>query len=182
MVNIFAKKGIHMYNRNKLYLMSVLTLGTYSYIYRKRILAFCPQKCRSRRPKMGTALQDLCQLQGCQIFLGTWYQNRKKCTKRIQNVPNGRKISRVSLKCSKWPKNICNHFPIWSPPKCTQIGVFCLKTNHLATLVSWLAVHSYKALHASNMWHACSKLLFSKYIMTQLLLMQNEFYKHTPTW
>jgi hypothetical protein len=71
MVNIFAKKGIHMYNRNKLYPMSVLTLGTYSYIHRKRILAFCPEKCRSRRPKMGTALQDLCQLQGCQIFLGT---------------------------------------------------------------------------------------------------------------
>jgi hypothetical protein len=25
--------------------------------------------------------------QGCQIFLGTWYQNQKKCTKWAQNVP-----------------------------------------------------------------------------------------------
>jgi hypothetical protein len=28
--------------------------------------------------------------QGCQIFLGTWYPNRKKCTKWTQNKPNGR--------------------------------------------------------------------------------------------
>jgi hypothetical protein len=26
--------------------------------------------------------------QGCQIVLGTWYQNRKKCTKWTQNVAN----------------------------------------------------------------------------------------------
>jgi hypothetical protein len=41
-------------------------------------------------------------LQGCQIFLGTWYQNRK-------NVPNehkkyhGNKISQISIKYSKRP-------------------------------------------------------------------------------
>jgi hypothetical protein len=40
--------------------------------------------------------------QGCQIFLGAWYQNRKKCTKWTQNV-NGYKISRMSVKYSKWP-------------------------------------------------------------------------------
>jgi hypothetical protein len=40
--------------------------------------------------------------QGCQIFLGTLYQNRKKCTKWTQNVPNGHKTSPVSVKCSKW--------------------------------------------------------------------------------
>jgi hypothetical protein len=34
--------------------------------------------------------------QGCQIFLGTWNQNRK-------NVPNGHKISQISVKYSKWP-------------------------------------------------------------------------------
>jgi hypothetical protein len=34
--------------------------------------------------------------QGCQIFLGTWYQNPKK-------VPNGHKISKMSVKYSKWP-------------------------------------------------------------------------------
>jgi hypothetical protein len=40
--------------------------------------------------------------QGCQIFLGAWYQNRKKCTKWTQTV-NGYKISRMSVKYSKWP-------------------------------------------------------------------------------
>jgi hypothetical protein len=56
---------------------------------------------------------------GCQIFLGTWYQNRKKYTKWIKkytkwiknipnekNVPNGHKISHISIKYSKWSLNI----------------------------------------------------------------------------
>jgi hypothetical protein len=43
------------------------------------------------------------RIQGCQIFLGTWYQTRKKCTKWIQNVQNCRKISQISIKYSKWP-------------------------------------------------------------------------------
>jgi hypothetical protein len=41
--------------------------------------------------------------QGCQICVGTWYQNRKKCTELAQNIPNGHKISKMSLKYSKWP-------------------------------------------------------------------------------
>jgi hypothetical protein len=41
--------------------------------------------------------------QGCQIFLGALYQNWKKCTKWTQNVPNGHKISQISIKYSKWP-------------------------------------------------------------------------------
>jgi hypothetical protein len=60
------------------------------------------------------------QKQGCQIFLGTRYPSRKKCTKKTQKVPNGHKIS--------------PHFPIKGPPKFTQIGIFGLKINHLATL------------------------------------------------
>jgi hypothetical protein len=44
--------------------------------------------------------------QGCQILLGALYQNRKKCTKGTQNVKNGLKISKMSLKYSKWPWNI----------------------------------------------------------------------------
>jgi hypothetical protein len=41
--------------------------------------------------------------QGCQIFLGIWYQTQKKCTKLIKNVPNGLKLSQISIKYSKWP-------------------------------------------------------------------------------
>jgi hypothetical protein len=37
-------------------------------------------------------------------------------------MPNGRKISQ--------------HFPLLAPPKYTQIGIFGLKINHLATLSS----------------------------------------------
>jgi hypothetical protein len=33
--------------------------------------------------------------QGCQIFLGPWYQNGGKCTKWTQNVPNGHKRSEI---------------------------------------------------------------------------------------
>jgi hypothetical protein len=40
---------------------------------------------------------------GCQIFLGTWYQNRIKSTKRTQNVPNGQRIFPMPINYSKWP-------------------------------------------------------------------------------
>jgi hypothetical protein len=41
--------------------------------------------------------------QGCQIFVGTLYQNLQKCTKSTQNFPKGHKISQMSLKYSKGP-------------------------------------------------------------------------------
>jgi hypothetical protein len=48
----------------------------------------------------------------------------------------------MALKYTKWLKNIPNdhkiyyqHFFIQGPTKFTQIGIFGLKTNHLATLV-----------------------------------------------
>jgi hypothetical protein len=40
---------------------------------------------------------------GCQIFLGTWDQNRKYCPKWTQNVPICHKISQLSVEFSKWP-------------------------------------------------------------------------------
>jgi hypothetical protein len=44
----------------------------------------------------------------------------EKCNKLIQNVPNGHKISQISIKYSKWPKNIST----LANPKFTQIGIF----------------------------------------------------------
>jgi hypothetical protein len=41
--------------------------------------------------------------QDCQIFLSTCYQNREKCTKWTQNLPNGFKISQMSVKYSQQP-------------------------------------------------------------------------------
>jgi hypothetical protein len=49
----------------------------------------------------GTAFLNCSTEQGCQIFLGMWYQNRKKCTKSTLNVPNGHKISQMSMKYYK---------------------------------------------------------------------------------
>jgi hypothetical protein len=49
------------------------------------------------------------------------YQMVIKYPKSLQNIPNGHKINQ--------------HFPIQGPPKFTQIGIFGLKTNPLATLV-----------------------------------------------
>jgi hypothetical protein len=106
-------------------------------------------------------------LQGCQIFLGTWYQNRKnvpnghkmyqmdtKCTKWTQNVPNGHKMYQMDTKCTKWTQNVPYGYKISQmsvkystsaypkstfsnlrPSKITQMGIFGLKTNHLATLI-----------------------------------------------
>jgi hypothetical protein len=44
-----------------------------------------------------------CTKQGCQMFLGTIYQNGKKYTKRPQNVPTGHKIYHSAVKYTKWP-------------------------------------------------------------------------------
>jgi hypothetical protein len=36
--------------------------------------------------------------QGCQMFLGTTYQNGEKCTKWPQDIPNGHKIYQMAMK------------------------------------------------------------------------------------
>jgi hypothetical protein len=48
------------------------------------------------------------------------YQRVTKCTKWPQSKPNGHKIYQ--------------HLPWQDTPKLTQIGIFGLKINHLATL------------------------------------------------
>jgi hypothetical protein len=67
-------------------------------------------------------------IQGCQIFLGTKYQNGKK-------FPNYNELYQMSIKYNKRPyngprvnKNIYTY-------KIYQIWIFGLKTNHLATLL-----------------------------------------------
>jgi hypothetical protein len=42
--------------------------------------------------------QSMAMGQGCQILLGTWYQNRKWCTKWTQIVPYGHKKSQMVIK------------------------------------------------------------------------------------
>jgi hypothetical protein len=70
------------------------------------------------------------------------YQNERK----IYYI-NGHKISQMFVKYSKWPYNTyINIFQIQGLPKLTQIGIFCLKINRLATLVEiqekhWLGSH-----------------------------------------
>jgi hypothetical protein len=51
--------------------------------------------------------------QGCQIFLGTNYQNgiyiyqlTIKYAKCLQKIPNGRKIYQMAVKYTKWPLNL----------------------------------------------------------------------------
>jgi hypothetical protein len=72
--------------------------------------------------------------QGCQIFLGTKYQNGEK-------YPNDHKICQMAIKYFQWPKNRPNGHKIYQDlslqdsAKFTQIGNFGLKTNHLATLL-----------------------------------------------
>jgi hypothetical protein len=49
------------------------------------------------------------------------YQTAIRYTKWLSDIPNGDKIFQ--------------HFTIQGPPKYTQIGIFGLKRNHLATLL-----------------------------------------------
>jgi hypothetical protein len=45
-------------------------------------------------------------VQGCQIFLGTTYQN-------VKNIPNNHKIFKMATKYTKWPQNIPNGHKIY---------------------------------------------------------------------
>jgi hypothetical protein len=102
----------------------------------------------------GSSSSPRLQRQGCQICLGTAFQNGKKYTKWQQNIPNGHKnippdnaiftkkipneykIYRMTTQClpknTKWPQNILNghkiyqHLPLQDSPKFTQIGIFGL--------------------------------------------------------
>jgi hypothetical protein len=73
--------------------------------------------------------------QGCQIFRGSIYQNG-------ENIPNDHKTYQNVIKCNKWPENgpnshnIYQQRPLQDPVKFTQIGIFGLKTYHLATLLA----------------------------------------------
>jgi hypothetical protein len=77
-----------------------------------------------------------------------------KCTKWTQNVPNGHKMYQMDTKCTKWTQNVPYGYKISQmsvkystsaypkstfsnlrPSKITQMGIFGLKTNHLATLI-----------------------------------------------
>jgi hypothetical protein len=68
--------------------------------------------------------------QGCQIFLVQTYQNGKSIPNYHKlHISNGH-ILILPNGCKIYP-----HFPFQCPPKYTQIGIFGLKTNHLATLL-----------------------------------------------
>jgi hypothetical protein len=66
--------------------------------------------------------------QGCQIFLGAVARFfLVHNTKNRKTVPNEHTMYQMTI-------NICLHFPIRDPENFSQIGIFGLKTNHLATL------------------------------------------------
>jgi hypothetical protein len=73
-----------------------------------------------------SAFSSSAAVQGCQIFLGTTYQNGKN-TKLPPNVPNGHKIYQSAV-------NIPNGRKIFEHRSLsTQNGIFGLKMYHLAT-------------------------------------------------
>jgi hypothetical protein len=63
---------------------------------------------------------------GCQIFLGTTYQNGK-------NIPIDYKIYKMTKTYTKWPRNVPK-FSALRPSKNIKIEVFGMKIYHLATL------------------------------------------------
>jgi hypothetical protein len=97
------------------------------------------------RPEMIT-----CEESGLPDF--SWYKIPKqgKCTKWPQNryikwplnISNGRKIGRPN------GHRIYQDFPLQDPPKFTKIGIFCLKTNHMATPAKITIF-----IHVFTFWH-----------------------------
>jgi hypothetical protein len=78
---------------------------------------------------------------GCQIFLDTIYQNVGECTKLQLNKQNGRNMYQMSV-CNIFQMAIkySNIFPFLGSQKSTQIGIFCLKMYHLATLLKSIPI------------------------------------------
>jgi hypothetical protein len=70
------------------------------------------------------------QLQGCQIFLGTAYQNVQNIPKMTKNVPHGHKIYEMAVHRPNGHK-IYQPLSLQETPKFTQIGLYIY---HLATL------------------------------------------------
>jgi hypothetical protein len=95
----------------------------------------------------------LTAVQGCQIFRGTIFQNGENIPKYTKytnvplNIPNGHKI------CIPNDLKLYQYLPLQDPPKCTQIGIFGLKINHLATLLLFAASMSLRKLICA---HLCS--------------------------
>jgi hypothetical protein len=58
-----------------------------------------------------------------------------------KTIPNDHKLYQTGINYTKWQQNIPNehkiyqYFPFQGPPKFTQIRIFGLKINHLATLL-----------------------------------------------
>jgi hypothetical protein len=110
--------------------------------------------------------------QGCQIFLGTRYQNGEKYTKWPQNIPNDLKIYQMTTKYTKWPQNIpdshkifpmgpyntpngheiCQNVSLQDPPNFPKLGFIGLKTNHLATLLP-ITMYLHRYMHRYMLDH-----------------------------
>jgi hypothetical protein len=86
-----------------------------------------------------------------------------------KNVPNDHKLYQTAITFSKWPLNIPHghkiyqHFPFQCSPKFTQIGIFGLKLNHLATLLQ----ERVKDYHSYNRTRSRLEKVFT----SQLLLL-----------
>jgi hypothetical protein len=112
-------------------------------IANKYISEYCTRK-RSILLMLNRLSPKNCGEQGCQIFLGTTYQNRKQIyqitTKHIkcpQNIPNVHKTYQMPVQyVDKMSMTyVYQHLPLQDPQKITQIWTFGLKICHLTTLV-----------------------------------------------
>jgi hypothetical protein len=89
-------------------------------------------------------------VQGCQIFLGPNLPKREKYIKWPQTISIGLNYTKRPLIIQKGRK-IYQHFPFQGSPNYTQIGMFGLKINHLATLLAWGGVSRASSCHCQFM-------------------------------
>jgi hypothetical protein len=87
-----------------------------------------------KQPLVRNESIQVVEQQDCQIYHSPKHQTG-------ENIPNYIKIYQMDIKYFQWTNNRSNDhkiyrdFPKQYPTKLTQIGIFGLKTNHLATLV-----------------------------------------------
>jgi hypothetical protein len=106
--------------------------------------------------------------QGCQIFLGAWYQNWKKCTKWTQNIPNVHKIFRMAINYINifqtealkffpkflflvWKQTIWQPWLVWKKTKPTKH--FVKGCSYLQATINKLRWNYFAKMNWTELWY-----------------------------
>jgi hypothetical protein len=130
-MGIFGLKVYHLatldWTRISTYLERLFSSQLFGQCFKIYLGIFCICRSWSSFPHNNVYLSRLCNIQGCQIFLGPTYQNGEKYNERpCKNITNCCKIFQMAIKDFFHSKVLHNI------PECF-FGTFGMKIYHLAT-------------------------------------------------